>query len=162
MVDLETTRRQLDDANSEIRQLLQERKNLRKERDAAFEAGARSMRERASRAASDAPGTPYTPTEAILALPLLPDGDTTEDQDRSDYDTAFDRGHTEGFAQGLRMGDARATDVEARLAALEKLTSDQADALEAQSRLIDQLRTGPQSPKAEDIPTRPYNAWTDG
>ncbi|MFE1170416.1 hypothetical protein [Nocardiopsis sp. NPDC058789] len=55
----------------------------------------------------------------------------------ADRDTAYDQ----GFSDGLRMGDARATDVESRLAALEKLTSDQADALEAQSQLIDTLRT---------------------
>ncbi|WP_431870884.1 hypothetical protein [Nocardiopsis eucommiae] len=76
----------------------------------------------------------------------------------ADRDAAYDK----GFSDGLRMGDARATDVESRLAALEKLTSDQADAIEAQSRLIDTLQKDVQAPKAEDIPTRPYNAWTDG
>lgn len=89
------------------------------------------------------------------ALPLLPDDDTTpvcespqelaEEIIRlrkdvevlsADRDTAYDT----GFSDGLRMGDARATDVESRLAALKKLTSDQADALEAQSQLIDALR----------------------
>lgn len=97
----------------------------------------RSMRERAAEVA-DQPAEwsrLETPAERIRALPLLPDGDTTPVYE---------------------------SDVESRLSALESLASDQADALEAQSQLIDTLRTKSQEAKAAGIPTRPYNAWTDG
>lgn len=73
MTDLEATRRQLDEANSEIRQLLQQRKGLRAQvRDA--EDAARSMRERAVAVAGEAPNHPQQwPAVAIRDLPLLPD-----------------------------------------------------------------------------------------
>ena len=51
--------------------------------DAFAKAAAKDMRNRSYEAAYNAPGTPYTPTEAIRALPLLPDTeDTTEAQDQ--------------------------------------------------------------------------------
>lgn len=96
---------------------------------------ARSMRERAAEAALDDPTADYDIRRQIRALPLLPDDDTTPVYE---------------------------SDVESRLSALESLASDQADALEAQSQLIDTLRTKSQEAKAAGIPTRPYNAWTDG
>lgn len=96
---------------------------------------ARSMRERAAEAALDDPTADYDIRRQIRALPLLPDDDTTPVYE---------------------------SDVESRLSALESLASDQADALEAQSQLIDTLRTKSQETKAAGIPTRPYNAWTDG
>lgn len=60
---------------SEVRQLLQQRKDLRRERDAAFEDGARSMRERAAQeVVFETHRVPMAISEAISALPLLPDG----------------------------------------------------------------------------------------
>lgn len=97
--------------------------------------GARSMQERAAACAEDDPTADYDIRRQIRALPLLPDDDTTPVYE---------------------------SDVESRLSALESLASDQADALEAQSQLIDTLRTKSQEAKAAGIPTRPYNAWTDG
>lgn len=77
------TRRQLDEAHSEIRQLLQQRSDLRKERGGAFEKGARSMRERAAEIA-ETPGEwsrLETSADRIRALSLIPsDGDTVEAQ----------------------------------------------------------------------------------
>lgn len=78
----------LDDANSTIRRLLHQRKCLREERDRAFEEGALSMRERAAQQLEYTPPIDSPPehaalkaayADAIRALPLLPDGDTTED-----------------------------------------------------------------------------------
>lgn len=66
---------------SEVRQLLQQRKDLRRERDAAFEDGARSMRERVAIAATDNTNDDYDIRRQIRALPLFSEGDTTEDQD---------------------------------------------------------------------------------
>lgn len=119
---------------------------IRAERDQALRA-ARSMRERLLAEVVDLLETHGT-TDALLndverlrALPLIPDGDTTDAEAR---DAAYDQGH----ADGLRMGEARAEETEARLAALEKLTSDQADEIEAQSRLIDALRADMRSVQA--------------
>lgn len=81
MADIESAYAQLDHAHSTIRQLLQQRKDLRKERDAAFEEGARSMRERAALAVEEAVMGTYEAldaVEAVRALPLLPGGDATE------------------------------------------------------------------------------------
>lgn len=119
---------------------------IRAERDRALRA-ARSMRERLLAEVVDLLETHGT-TDALLndverlrALPLIPDGDTTDAEAR---DAACDQGR----ADGLRMGEARAEETEARLAALEKLTSDQADEIEAQSRLIDALRADMRSVQA--------------
>ena len=49
--------------------------------DAFAKAAAKDMRNRSYEAAYNAPGTPYTPTEAIRALPLLPDTEDTRAAD---------------------------------------------------------------------------------
>lgn len=108
--------------------------------NAAAHSAAWSMRERAMRAASDAPGTPYTPAEAIRALPLTGNADPGDEapasgavrdlsaireaEIRAVRDAAYDEGH----ADGLRMGTARADDK--RLSDLEEQYADLADLAE--------------------------------
>jgi hypothetical protein len=105
--------------------------------NAAAHSAAWSMRERAMRAASDAPGTP---AEAIRALPLTGNADPGDEapasgavrdlsaireaEIRAVRDAAYDEGH----ADGLRMGTARADDK--RLSDLEEQYADLADLAE--------------------------------
>jgi hypothetical protein len=111
---------------------------------------ARSMRERIIQAIDEAPE--YAVLESVIrALPLLPGGDTTEEQEQpvEDFDAGWAAGHAHASADADRITE------------LEKLVADLSDLVHGHGEDIGQAQAAIRG-LGKQRTSRPYNAWTDG